>query len=235
MVLQPVHAAGRAGGWILATPLKERPDVNRVAGITGALVLNAAAFLLLLVPMTTPPVAPLVEQTRPEVPDWIERKKPDPIPLPVEKVLPVVPPAERTPQVSRPIERPLPVDVPVLADEGIPVDPVDALPREVVAPPGDVVAASAGPRALLQYIDAPSPPYPRDALLGGHEGSVLLRVTVGIDGRPTAVEIERSSGRRDFDDAARRQVLRRWTFQPAILDGRPVEAIGLVPIDFKLG
>ncbi len=41
-------------------------------------------------------------------------------------------------------------------------------------------------------------------------------------------------GYRELDEAARRHVLRRWRFQPAMRDGRAVQAIGLVPIEFSL-
>jgi protein TonB len=48
------------------------------------------------------------------------------------------------------------------------------------------------------------------------------------------VDVNRSSGDRRLDLAARDQVLRHWRFRPAIRDGRAVRAIGLVPIDFSL-
>lgn len=67
------------------------------------------------------------------------------------------------------------------------------------------------------------------------QGTVILRVLVGEDGAPLEVSIERSSGNRSLDTAARNQVLRRWKFQPAIDGGKPVRAYGLIPVDFKLG
>jgi protein TonB len=66
------------------------------------------------------------------------------------------------------------------------------------------------------------------------EGEVLLRVRVGTDGLPLAVEIARSSGHRVLDDAARRTVLAQWRFRPAMRDGLAVQAVGLVPIVFRL-
>lgn len=55
-----------------------------------------------------------------------------------------------------------------------------------------------------------------------------------IDGRPLRADIERSSGHRALDAAARRQVLAKWRFKPAMQDGHAIQAIGLVPIDFTL-
>ena len=65
-------------------------------------------------------------------------------------------------------------------------------------------------------------------------GTVLLQVLVGIDGRPMEVTVMQSSGHRELDEAARAQVLRRWSFQPASRNGQAVQAIGLVPIEFAL-
>lgn len=231
MVLQPVHAgAANAGGWFLATPLSGRPDANRIAGITGTLVLNAAAFMLLLAPLSAPAPVAVVADVAPPIQDWVREKKPEP-PRPPEEVKPrEVPPQPRTVVPER--TAPAPVDVPILVDQGIPVEAVATEPVETtvatIAPPAQPVGQS------LSYIDAPAPAYPRTALLQGAEGTVVLRVTVGTDGRPTSIVVERSSGRRDLDEAAQR-VLKRWTFQPAVVDGQAVEAVGLVPIDFKLG
>ena len=63
---------------------------------------------------------------------------------------------------------------------------------------------------------------------------MLLRVLVGTDGYPLEVTVARSSGHRELDDAARVQVLKRWSFRPASGNGQPVQAIGLVPIEFAL-
>ncbi|MGN6512928.1 MAG: energy transducer TonB, partial [Lysobacteraceae bacterium] len=94
----------------------------------------------------------------------------------------------------------------------------------------------AGPLAgvQLEYAQAPAPAYPRDALRDGIEGSVLLKVLVDVDGRPLDVQVARSSGNRSLDRAAREQVLRQWRFRPAMRDGRAVQAIGLVPVEFRL-
>jgi protein TonB len=48
------------------------------------------------------------------------------------------------------------------------------------------------------------------------------------------VQVERSSGHRVLDAAAKEQVLAKWRFKPAMQDGRAVQAIGLVPVEFNL-
>ena len=48
------------------------------------------------------------------------------------------------------------------------------------------------------------------------------------------MDVVRSSGHRELDEAARAQVLKRWSFRPATRDGLAIQAIGLVPIQFSL-
>ena len=86
----------------------------------------------------------------------------------------------------------------------------------------------------LEYRLAPAPVYPRRALQQRLTGTVLLQVLVGLDGRPLEVSIARSSGHRELDEAARAQVLKRWSFQPATRNGQSVQAVGMVPIEFAL-
>jgi len=86
----------------------------------------------------------------------------------------------------------------------------------------------------LQYRSAPPPAYPVPALRNHEQGTVLLRVEVDTSGKPVNVSIERSSGSRRLDQAARQQVLRHWRFVPALVDGQAVAADGLVPVDFSL-
>jgi protein TonB len=70
--------------------------------------------------------------------------------------------------------------------------------------------------------------------MAGIEGTVLLKVLVDETGQPVDVAIERSSGDRRLDKAAREQVLQRWRFHPAQRGGRAIAAYALVPVEFSL-
>ena len=100
-----------------------------------------------------------------------------------------------------------------------------------VAPPIETGPIAA---AKLDYAFAPPPPYPNDARRRRIEGTVYLQVLVDVDGRPLDVLVQRSSGNRSLDDAARKQVLNRWRFRPATRDGVPVQAVGIVPVKFSM-
>jgi protein TonB len=69
----------------------------------------------------------------------------------------------------------------------------------------------------------------------GVQGTVLLKVLVDANGKPVQVAIERSSGSRTLDDAAREHILAAWRFHPAMRDGHAIEAWALVPVQFNLG
>lgn len=209
------------------------PEANRIAGYTLAIGFNALLLMLLLVPMGGAP-----DWNRPlDKPPTITWSPPDPVPVaPPPRPVPVERPQPR----PQPVERLMPVapelpavePAPVLVDTG-----VEALPP-VTAPvqgPADV-AAVAGPVAgvRLEYLHAPAPDYPRAAARAGVEGTVLLEILVGTDGVPLKVDVRDSSGHRRLDAAARDQVLREWRFRPAMRNGRAVQAIGLVPVSFRL-
>ncbi|QDI04131.1 MULTISPECIES: energy transducer TonB [Xanthomonas translucens group] len=199
-------------------------DLPRILALSAANGLHLLAMLLLLIPLShvAPPQAPAKAQ-----PVWQQ-----PIVVPITPPPPqaTVQPKKRTMTQPR-VPTAAPVPIPVQATLA------DANPAAVAAgpsvPPTPVSAPVAGMQ--LQYLRAPAPPYPRDALRDGLQGSVLLRALVGVDGQPLEVSIARSSGHRILDQAAREQVLKRWKFHAALRQGMPVQAYGLVPVDFSLG
>jgi TonB family protein len=58
------------------------------------------------------------------------------------------------------------------------------------------------------------PPYPDAAQVNGEQGDVLLKVRVNEDGHVRNIEIEKSSGFADLDNAAIGGVL-RWRYLPS--------------------
>jgi protein TonB len=55
----------------------------------------------------------------------------------------------------------------------------------------------------------------------GEQGEVLLDVYVGEDGRVSDVKLKKSSGS-DLLDRTAIDTVRRWRFEPATVDGKPV-------------
>jgi protein TonB len=114
--------------------------------------------------------------------------------------------------------------------EPAPVPPpvAPAAPRPPAAQPGVTLAPADSPVP----ISAPAPGYPPDAFRRGESGTVLLRVHVGPDGIPYAVDLVRSSHSRSLDRAAS-DAVKRWRFRPAQRNGQPVAADVQVPITFN--
>lgn len=89
------------------------------------------------------------------------------------------------------------------------------------------IAAACGMRVIQSETD-----FPERSQLRGHEGTVLINVTLGPDGRPTNAEIERSSGHLVLDLAAIRSVLNKWQFDVSHCDhGWP--AVHQVAVEYR--
>ena len=207
------------------------PDAKRIAGMAAAIVLNAGLLMLLMVPVRAPPDLSLPDHD--PVFQWIvpkpETPKPPLVPVDHHRV-PTSHPAISKPMDTTPPIAPVAVEHDPMQSEASDHEQPPQLTQErQVVDSGDPL-----PGVRLEYAEAPAPAYPRDALRDGAEGTVLLQVLVDVDGRPLRVDVQRSSGDRRLDLAARKQVLQHWRFRPAMKDGHAMQAIGLVPIDFHL-
>jgi periplasmic protein TonB len=84
-----------------------------------------------------------------------------------------------------------------------------------------------------RFASALQPRYPAAEQRAQRNGTVVIRVTIGTDGRVRAAE--RVSATSDaFWDEAERQALSRWRFRPATVDGRPVESTRVMTINFRI-
>lgn len=77
------------------------------------------------------------------------------------------------------------------------------------------------------------PSYPRDALLRREEGYVIVEFTINGQGETENISVVEAEPRGSFDNEARRAV-GRWTFEPALRDGRPVPQRIRHTLEFKL-
>lgn len=138
----------------------------------------------------------------------------------------------REPRVSR---RPPVIAMPAAAAAATAPSIAPALPAPAVlpappAPPPPVLTAA---RFDASYLQNPRPAYPPVSRRLGEEGKVLLRVRVSAEGRPAAVDLEKSSNFERLDMAAR-QAVGQWRFVPAKRGDEAVEATVIVPIVFRL-
>lgn len=78
-----------------------------------------------------------------------------------------------------------------------------------------------------------APDYPRRALESGTEGTTIVRANVSTSGNVTAAEVHQSSGNASLDAAAVKAV-RGWAFVPAARNGKNIESIVQVPVNFNI-
>jgi bla regulator protein blaR1 len=103
----------------------------------------------------------------------------------------------------------------------------------------DLASTMPAPRPLDEpeigatYNSVKPPRYPKAAILARAEGEVLLRVLVTAGGLAEQVEVERSSGSDELDQAAI-DAVRNWKFNAASNGHAPVPAWVNVPITFSL-
>jgi protein TonB len=136
------------------------------------------------------------------------------------------------------------------AVEKAPPPPPPALVRPPVAtiapPPQIVIATPPPPPPVVKAVAPPPPavpptepkaiakthtipPYPALSQRLGEQGTTHLKVTVGVDGKATEVEVIGSSGSSRLDSAAVQYVKENYRWDPATREGKPV--VGTIPVD----
>ncbi|HEY7098399.1 MAG TPA: energy transducer TonB [Terriglobales bacterium] len=81
-------------------------------------------------------------------------------------------------------------------------------------------------------ISTPDPEYSEEARKAKYQGTCVLWLIVGPDGKPRDVRVARSLGL-GLDEKAI-QAVKNWTFEPAMKDGKPVAVQINVEVSFRL-
>ena len=146
-----------------------------------------------------------------------------PPPAPPEVVAP--PPIVRTPLTMAPTVMTTPDPVPVIAPVVAP-----AAPAPVMAPPAAPSTIQAND-LMARMLAGKAPRYPTESRRKREQGTVVLSLVLGTDGRVASISVAQSSGFARLDDAAR-DAVRGWRWEPMIRNGAPVQVKGLVEIPF---
>ena len=80
--------------------------------------------------------------------------------------------------------------------------------------------------------EPPEPPYPESARRRRIAGEVMLQVLVKLDGSTEVLGVIKSGCRACVETARKHALLYRW--KPALKDGEPVEAVGVISVTFGL-
>jgi protein TonB len=99
------------------------------------------------------------------------------------------------------------------------------------------VIGGTGDTPVLDYDQPPrllkktQPIYPQEAFIKKIEGTVILEIVIGVDGRVGRTRVLHSIPQLD---AAAIQNVRQWVFSPAIKGGRPVPTTAHAPVSFRI-
>lgn len=83
----------------------------------------------------------------------------------------------------------------------------------------------------VMAVETPTPAYPPELACADVGGKVLLRLTIGSDGRAADVELLESSGQPVLDASAV-EAVRTWRFEPATRGGVAAASKINVPVTF---
>jgi periplasmic protein TonB len=170
---------------------------------------------------------------------------PQPKPQPQPKsVSPALPPPRPTavplPTLSKQAEASpsAPVVAPVVAPIIAAANSAPATPSAPAAAPSASVGKPALPSLVLpssdaDYLNNPPPAYPRISKRMGEQGTVIVRVFIGLQGTAEQAEIRTSSGYDRLDKAAL-DTVQRWRYVPGKRHGNPEAMWFNVPVRFVL-
>jgi protein TonB len=211
---------------------RQRASRKHVIGLTAVVVLHGLLFWAInsglarkFVKVIKGPVeAVLLEETKPDIP-------PPPPPPPPKNLPP--PPPSYVPPVDIQVATPPPVNaIAAVSNTPQPVAPPSPLPVQMTAPP----APPAPPVQTAAVISASScekPEYPSASKRLEEEGTVQLKFLVGADGKVIESAVEKSSGFRRLDEAARAG-LSKCQFKPATVDGKPQQSWASMKYTWRL-
>jgi protein TonB len=156
---------------------------------------------------------------------------PPPPPPPPPKNLPPPPPAY-VPPVEVQVNTPPPINaIAAVSNKPQPEAPPSPLP--VVSAPPAPPAPIARTAAVISASSCEKPEYPSASRRLEEEGTVTLKFLVGVDGRVKESAVDKSSGFKRLDEAAR-QGLSKCQFKPGTENGQPVEGWASMRYTWKL-
>ena len=236
---RPKHT-GRTVATILVAGLLHAAAIGGIAlaGILAAMmakqVINQEPIELVFRSPPPPPPPPPGGSGKPKAKKKPKvEKKPEKKPEMVQpEEIPEVVPEETEPiEVAETEEPEIPGGMPGGVPGGIPGGVPGGIPGGVPGGTGDgpidVESIGITPIALFQ----PQPPYPAIARNANLTGTVIIEIIVSVTGEVTSAKIVKSQP--PFDDPALKTV-KKWRYQPVIVNGRPIVWKSKINLRFQL-
>lgn len=181
-----------------------------------------------MVESTTPPAPqPQPQPQSKSLSPAVQQPRPTPVPTPLPTLSKQ---AEASPSA--------PVVVPVVAPVVAAANTAPATSSPPAVAPSTSVGKPAPPSLVLpssdaDYLNNPPPAYPRLSKRMGEQGTVIVRVFIGLQGMAEQAEIRTSSGYDRLDKAAL-DTVQRWRYVPGKRHGTPEAMWFNVPVRFVL-
>jgi protein TonB len=224
-----------------ASTYLQAPPKRKLLGLAGVVVLHALLFWAIQAGLTNTVIqkmptvvqALLLEEKKPELPPPPSPQPPPP-PAPAKPPPPQTPPPAYVPPAVTP-----PVSTPVNAIAAVSPTPSPATPSPSAAPAANPTPATPATRAPVRtaagvnMAQCQKPEYPSASRRFEEEGTVTLRFLVDTDGKVIQAEIEKSSGYKRLDEAARAG-LSKCQFKPAMADGKAEQAWASIKYTWRL-
>ena len=147
-----------------------------------------------------------------------------------------------------------PIDVAIIDENAPPPPPppppvIDKLPPPFVPPPVITITATTTNSQAITNVsrDVPAvlpkprgrgnkqPEYPIASKRLKQQGTVVMALLVGLDGRIMDAKVETSSGFPALDDAAIKEALRSWRYTPGTKSGAPSAMWVRAQVRFRCG
>lgn len=185
----------------------------------------------------------VMDAPAPHVPAATARQ-PEPVTTKIQPQL--KPQLKPQPKPDSPQRHPAPVLTPTVPSDATPITP--SAPSAQPTPSTAAAPLAAGhqrpaantsvvgvvlPSTNADYLNNPTPPYPRLSKRMGEEGTVVIRVLITTEGRAEKAVVRTSSGHARLDDTALSTV-QRWRFVPGQRNGVAEAMWFNVPIRFVL-
>jgi len=230
----------------------ENEHMNRLgAGFTGALCLHCAVFFLIsstfiqaVIPSQTYSSAPTnisIRFTTPPKPEKKIVKAAEILPTPpVQKTQPPEPkPVKQKPKVKKVVKKQVTTPPPeklnkiepasITKEEKVTEQPIkETVQTSKVTP--DIIPVT---REVKTTGRRAQPEYPRSAQRRGQEGVVLIRVLISENGTREDIQIHKPSRYALLNTAAMKAV-KKWKFDPHMVNGSARKSWVEIPIEFKL-
>lgn len=210
----------------------ERAPGKKFTGLAFVILLHVLIVYALLTGLARKVVEVIKQPIETKIVEEVKPPPPPDLPPPPPPPKMVAPPPPFIPPPEVQVATPPPQNTIAAVSNVKPENPVFTPPQPKVeaAPPA---TGPANVPAVVDFNSCAKPEYPRKSLRNEEQGTVKLQFLIGVDGRVVDAKIEKSSGFKDLDKAAR-DALGLCRFKPGTVNGQPQQSWTRVEYVWKL-